>query len=285
MQYKKHYFIIVNYNSGENIIECIQSILHSKKIKPYIIIVDNASRDNSLENCKINFPNLTYIYNTHNIGFAAGANIGARFALERNALTITFCNPDAILDPDCAFELTKIILSGKADLISPIIYKYNSSIPWFEGGKISFYKHRAIHKKQKLIKDKKLLSSEYISGCVMTIAPKVFEDIGLFDERFFLYYEDADLSLRAQQKNFTLAIVPTAKAWHKEISEQENPQKTYFLVYSGLLFFQKHSQGLQKTWFNIRLNLRKIKNASDIKKGKPLAQQVHKAYSDYDTKK
>ncbi len=285
MQNKKHFFVIVNYNSGTNIIECINSILQSKKILPSIIIVDNASRDGSLEQCKLRFPNLTYIYNTHNIGFGAGANIGARFALERNADTVTFCNPDAVLDANCINSLINSLIPKNADIVSPVIYKYNSQDIWFDGGKISFYKQRTLHKKQSSNPQSNLYNTDYVSGCVMTVASNVFEKIGLFDEKFFLYYEDADFSFRAQKAGFKLAIDPKAKAWHKEVSEQENSQKTYFLVLSGLLFFSKHSHGLQKFFFNIIFKLRKIKNIFDLKKNKPLSQQVRNAYLDYDKKK
>ncbi len=279
----KHYFIIVNYNSGTDLINCVESILYSDDITPYIVIVDNASRDGSLEECKTRFPKFTYIYNTHNIGFAAAANIGARYCLERNAKTITFCNPDAIIDKKCAYILTSIVDTKKADIISPIIYKYNSSKHWFSGGKISFLKMRTIHKHiSKKQFSQPFISTDYITGCVMTVSTDVFQKISLFDEDFFLYYEDADFSLRARKAGFTLGIIPGAKAYHKELSKQTNPQKTYFLVLSGLIFFNKHTHGLSKLWFYTYLKLRKIKNYFDCKKNKPLSQQVHKAYKDFD---
>ena len=279
----KHYFIIVNYNSGTDLIKCVESILYSDDITPYIVIVDNASRDGSLEECKARFPKFTYIYNTHNIGFAAAANIGTRYALERNAKTITFCNPDAVIDKKCAHILTSIVNTKKADIVSPIICKYNSPEHWFSGGKISFLKMHTIHKhSSKKQLSKSLISTNYITGCVMTVSASVFQKISLFDENFFLYYEDADFSLRARKAGFTLGIIPSAKAYHKELSEQTNPQKTYFLVLSGLIFFNKHTHGLSKLWFYIHLKLRKIKNYFDCKKNKPLSQQVHKAYEDFD---
>ncbi|MEA3322780.1 MAG: hypothetical protein U9Q12_01015, partial [Patescibacteria group bacterium] len=113
---------------------------------------------------------------------------------------------------------------------------------------------------------------------------KVFEKIGLFDENFFLYYEDADFSLRAKNNNFTLGVVPQAHAYHKEISENNIDQKTYFLVLSGLIFFEKHTHGIKKFWFHIHTTLRKIKNYFYCKKNKPFARSVRKAYHDYATK-
>ena len=186
----KHYFVIVNYNSGSDLINCVESILYSDNITPHIIIVDNASRDGSLEECKSRFPKFTYIYNTHNIGFAAGANIGTRYALERSAVTVTYCNPDAILDTKCADILTSTVEAQKVDIASPLIYKHDSSTHWFSGGNISFFKMRATHRNiSKKQSDKFLISTDYITGCVMTVSASVFEKISLFDEDFFLYYE------------------------------------------------------------------------------------------------
>lgn len=285
MFHHSNFFVIVNYNSGKNIITCIESIMHTKGIDmPTIVIVDNASRDNSLESCKARFPKNIYIYNTHNIGFSAAANIGIRYALERGAYTITLCNPDATLTPQCLKNVLHTLTKTQAGIVSPIIYKGSSDTIWFDGGFIDFTHMRAIHKRTAL-SDDTLAPHSYISGCVMTIRADVFEKIGLFDERFFLYYEDADFSLRAQEHGFSLAIAQNAYAYHTEVSEQNKEMKTYFLVLSGLLFFGKHTKGIRALYFYIHYRLRTIKNYFARKKNKPFAQAVHKAFIDYAQKK
>jgi GT2 family glycosyltransferase len=279
---RKDYFIIVNFNSGADIVSCVHSIITSQKIRPHIVIVDNASRDQSLEECKNRFPNAVYIYNTHNIGFAAAANVGMRYALERGATTLTLCNPDAILAPDCASQLIATINSHKAAIVSPLIYKGTSTNIWFSGGKIDFRSFRTIHTYLELNTEKKFFETSFVSGCIMTIDAKICRDVGLFDERFFLYYEDADLCYRAIKKNYTLGIVPSACGYHKEISERDSDRKTYFLVLSGLLFFDKHTKGFRRILFKTHLALRKIKNYFDRKKNKPLSISVQRAFEDYE---
>ncbi len=282
MHLLKHFFIIVNYNSGNNILSSVQSILQSRDIHPHIIIIDNASRDNSLEECRLKYPGLIYIYNTHNIGFASAANLGARYALERNASTITFCNPDAVLSENCASLLIHSVMEKNIGIASPLIFRNDTTI-WFASGKIDFLRCRTTHSFSLKIAPSINYSTDYITGCVMTVHADVLKKIGLFDERFFLYYEDADLSLRAKKAHFTLGIVTSAKAFHKEISENTKDAKTYFLVLSGLLFFQKHAHGLYKLWFLLQFNLRKIKNHFDRNKKLPLAQSVYKAFCDYES--
>lgn len=281
---ERHFFIVVNFNSGKTILECIHSILQSTNIHPMIIIIDNASRDASLEDCKNKFPNLIYIYNSHNIGFGAAANIGIRYALERNASTITLCNPDAVLNKNCAQKLISIVQTKKAHIVSPVIYNDAACNKiWFAGGIISFLRLHATHQKMLMPPTQELYyDTDYITGCVMVVHADVFKKIGLFDERFFLYYEDADLSLRARNVGYILGIVKDAKAYHHEVSENFKENKTYFLVLSGLLFFHKHAHGFSKIWFLCHLYLRKIKNAHDRKKDDPIALAVYKAYCDYE---
>lgn len=279
----KHFFIIVNYNSGDEILSCIQSILQSKNITPLIIVIDNASRDSSIENCKQKFPNLIYIYNTHNIGFSAAVNMGIRYALERFASTITLCNPDATLDANCAHRLIESSLKKGIHIASPVIYadEFRNKI-WFCSGKIDYVHMRTTHQMIDFSQSvKTFIDTDYITGCVMTVAADVFRQVGLFDEKFFLYYEDADFSIRALKRGYRIAVIPNAHAFHSEISEKNKENKTYFLVLSGLLFFHKHTRGFLRLWFRMHLLLRKIKNSHALKKNIPLANIVHKAYQDY----
>ena len=278
----EHFFVIVNYNGKNNITSAIQSILHTKGItQQQIIIVDNASIDNSLNTCISLFPSITYIKNEKNVGFATGANIGAHKAIDAGAQTVTFINPDVILDKNCMISIFDTMKKTDAAIISPIIYsdpRYTKI--WFCGGKINFLRMRATHQKHRDL-SRPLQKNSFISGCVMTISCYAFEKIGYFDESFFLYYEDADLSFRAQKKGLSLFIAKDARAYHKEISENHKEIKTYFLVLSGLLFFSKHTTFLQKIYLHIHLFFREIKNKFDRNNNKPLSQEVFRAFNEF----
>ncbi|PID52686.1 MAG: hypothetical protein CR972_00560 [Candidatus Moraniibacteriota bacterium] len=279
--FQKHFFVIVNYNSGHHIISTIQSIFSSKNITPNIIIVDNHSTDNSLEYCKTKFPHITYISCKKNVGFASGANIGMRYACKNNAETITLINPDATIDPYCMHHIFQKIQKIGPSIASPIIFNDETkSEIWFSGGKIHSICMRATHKSPKNTLLEILPKNSFISGCVMTISRKIIDEIGFFDEQFFLYYEDVDLSLRAQKKNFTLCVVKNAYAYHKELSENMPQTKIYHLVLSGALFFSKHASIIQKPYFATHIFLRKIKNYYDRKRHAPFSKTVHKALND-----
>ncbi len=274
---EKHFFVIVNYNGGDHIIATLRSILSSHTITPHIIVVDNHSTDTSLQQCKNLFPHTTYIAHTENTGFAHGANTGIRTACAHGATTITLVNPDALLDTHCMERIIARSTSTGPGIFSPVIFTHRTKdTVWFSGGIIDFVRMRGVHKTPKNT-EKPLQKHAFISGCVMMISREVINTIGLFDERFFLYYEDVDFSYRAQAQHFPLIIVADAHAYHKEISEKTPDKKIYHLVYSGILFFLKHGSLLQKMYFRTHIALRRIKNYCDRKTHKPHADSVHDA--------
>ena len=124
----------------------------------------------------------------------------------------------------------------------------------------------------------------FLTGCALFLPRLAVEEIGFLDEAFFLYYEDADYSERARAKGFSLYVIPNAKVTHSEESIH-NPKKTYHLVFSGLLFFSKHTKGLFSFYQAIYGILRRQKNRWDLFRGKPLAREVSRAYSEFYAKK
>ena len=187
--------------------------------------------------------------------------------------------------------------SEKIGVFSPIILKSNSKDIWFAGGKINWFRMRTQHithnsqlathniknKIRKIPNSKfQILNSDYITGCAMLIKKEVFKKTGLLDENFFLYYEDADFCVRAKREGFRSAVVTDAKIKHYEKSEENKKAKTYWLVVSGVYFFQKNSPWFLKPWIAIYLIMRKMKNKTDIDggKGSELAKEVARAYND-----
>lgn len=273
------YIVIVNYNGGQHLLTCLRSIFESYQ-RAEVVIVDNASRDQSLEQCKKAYPKLHYIYNTHNVGFAAGVNIGMRFALEHGAETVILVNPDAVLAKDTIGLLDEALQETSVGLAVPVIYDGEGSCVWFAGGTIDFKNQKVQH--DTLIESDQPYNVGFATGCVLAIDQKTCEKVGLFDERFFLYYEDADYSWRVSKNDLDIKLVPQAKVWHSEISELDMPQKTYFLVLSGLLFFEKHAQGVKKLTVFGRIFARYVYSVYKITFfPSEITRAVHKAFKDF----
>lgn len=275
----KVFIVVLNYNGLRTITKCLSSIYQSSYANFEVVLVDNASTDGSLELAKQQFQKAHIIMNQTNAGFAKGNNIGIRFALEKFAEYVLVLNNDAYLEPDTLEKL--ISYAGKdqtVGILSPLVFTANKKI-WFAGGRIDWLRMRTIHDNLRVLKTP--YASDYLCGCSLFVSQAVFQKIGLFDEKFFLYYEDADFSIRARKAGFKIRIVPQAQLIHDEQSESNKPQKIYWLVLSGIIFFRKHTPLFLKPWVFLYLMFRKIKNRRDISNKKDeISLAVNKAYKD-----
>lgn len=290
----KVFIIILNYNGLDTVEQCLGGVFQISYSNFEVVVVDNNSQDGSFELAKSLFPKAHFIKNKANIGFAAGNNVGIRFALERMADYVFLLNNDAEVEVGI---LTKLVAAAEKrksiGILSPVIYFPENNKAWFSGGKINWLTMKTVHNKNSLLSSPfrkgspesargGICKTDYITGCAMLVKKEVFRAIGLFDESFFLYYEDADLSVRAKRKGFKLAVVSGAEAYHFEKSEQDKKSKTYWLVISGIIFFKKNTPAWLRPWMEIYLFLRRLKNRLDMKNNKgEIAIQVQKAYADY----
>ena len=287
MKNPKVFIIILNYNGADVLPACLDSVYKLNYPNKEVVVVDNNSSDNSFEEARKKFRNFHFIKNSHNAGFASGNNVAIKWALEKMADYIFLLNNDTIIKGDALIKMVNIMeRSTELGIISPTIYQEKSKRIWFAGGKINWLKMRTEHKKNKnnceiIDKNKTLLlNTDYITGCAMLIRKNVFSEIGLFDEKFFLYYEDADFSYRAKQEGFNLGVASQATVFHFEKSTK-NPNKIYWLVLSGILFFKKNSPWFYKPWIIFYLFLRKLKNTYIVRKEKTeISLKIKKAFQD-----
>ncbi len=283
----KVFIVILNYN-GKNVIKkCLTSVFKIDYPNFEVVIVDNNSTDGSFEIAKSTFSKASFIKNEENLGFSAGNNRGIRFAIERMADYVLVLNPDTEVEKDF---LKKLIDEGEKNsqtgILSPVIFKGETKEVWFSGGTISWLRMKSIHEKD--IKKKESYETEFLTGCAMLIKAEVFKKNGLFDENFFLYWEDADFSRRAWNTGFKNVVVSTSWIYHSEESEKNNKNKVYWLVFSGLLFFRKNTPSFLRLWISVFVFLRKIKNKSDIlrrKGNQEVSRMVQSAYVDFDKAK
>lgn len=280
-KYPKIFIIVLNYNGKDVIKNCLTSVFKNDYPSFEAVVVDNNSTDGSFEFAKNNFSKAHFIKNAENLGYAAGNNVGIRFALERMADYILLLNNDTEVEKDF---LTRLADAAEKDekigIASPVIFNGHTRQVWFSGGEINWFKMKTAHSGEVLNEDCR--ETGFIAGCAMLIRAAVFKEIGLLDEDFFLYWEDADFSLRARQAGFKNIVVSGSWAYHFEKSEGNLKQKTYWLVISGLIFFQKNTPIFLKPWIKAYIMLRKLKNKIDLKfKRNELAEIVQKAYKDY----
>jgi GT2 family glycosyltransferase len=225
---------IIHYNNNDATTACLKSLcnLDLQDLHITTFVIDNGSTDAYILPKHV-LPRTHLIRNENNTGFSGGQNIGIRQALASDADYILVLNNDTIVD--ALFIKALIACANKhsdAGIISPKIYyapgsEYHISryskmelghVLWYAGGWIDWRnisgKHRGVDEVDLGQFDK----SEQISfatGCCMLIKKEILEKIGLFDERYFLYYEDADFCERVKNAGFTLWYEPKSVIWHK----------------------------------------------------------------------
>lgn len=247
--------IVVSFNGEETIIDCVRSINEITKEgnnEITLIIVDNASTDKSLEKvkCQISklktttqMSKLKVIKNKENLGFAGGVNVGTKYALKNGAEYVFLLNQDATVKQGAIEKLVQIIeKDSQIGIVGPLILNPDGTI-WSAGGIVDKKRFTAGHlddlnssRQARTIK-----AVDFVSGCAMMIRNDVFEKIGFFDERFFLYYEDVDFCFRVRKANFKIIFVPQAVVTHHYQSTiEKEKKKRYFMARNHFLFLAKH---------------------------------------------
>lgn len=278
----KIFIIILNHNGKDCLPETLRGVFSLVYPAKEVVLVDNASADGSLEAARRDFSPASIIKNEHNIGFAAGMNAGIKYALERGAKYVLLLNYDVKIFSNFLTPLVeKMEKDAKIGLASPVIHGDDSRI-WFSGGRVDWWRMRAVQTRERLKRDS--FSSDYITGCALLIRAEVFKKIGLLDEDYFLYYEDADLSLKAKKAGYKLLVSPESVLVHLEKSEQNSKQKIYWLVISGLIFFRKNTPWFFWPWVFVFYVIRRLKNWTDIKffgRDTDASRAVEKAFKDF----
>ena len=248
--------VIVNYNVGAMLKDCVASALSQCD---QVIVVDNASADDSLAILSAAFPeceNLRIVRNDQNLGFAKGCNIGARVASGHYVL---FLNPDCILEPMVVSRLVAA-LNGqpKAGMAGGVLIDPDGTeqgggrravpTPWRSFVR-AFGLSRFAYRWPKLFYDFHLheqplpdhaIEVEAISGACMMVRREAMEDVGLLDEAYFMHCEDLDWCMRFRRKEWTILFVPDTRNVHyKGESSRARPVFVEWHKHKGMMRFYR----------------------------------------------
>jgi GT2 family glycosyltransferase len=243
--------VIVHFNSRPELQACLQSCQGIKYGNYEIILVENGSRiPLDLDEMKGLCGQVRKILKIPvNIGYPRAANVGLREALADRPEYVLLLNDDTKVSPDFLRELVNVGETIQdAGGLGPAIY--DSEVPlkvWDSGGRIDLATCRLhLSDVQQVVQGegRRPVVFEFLTGCCLLVKKRVLETIGLFDERFYLYWEDADFMVRMNQAGFKNVLVPSANIWHKgsvSVGGHRSPFQTYHVVRSQLLFARLHA--------------------------------------------
>ncbi|MCD6384208.1 glycosyltransferase family 2 protein [Candidatus Sumerlaeota bacterium] len=260
--------IIVNFNSFENTRYCVQTLFKysPKRARLNIIVIDNASIDNSVKRLKEHFPEINIIANTENVGFSRAVNQGLRMG--KGADFFLLLNPDTALTENALDEMItflqthpeagavgcSLLLADGTTQISygrfPSVVSYITDNSLLHPLRISFRRlmRRIFSGKTREKRRLDSLEVDWLMGACILFPADIIQKVGGLDERFFMYAEDADFCLRIRQHGRRIYYLPQVAIYHyhKAVSRRFLENTYVHLFNSILLYHQKHSSYLTR---------------------------------------
>ncbi len=213
--------VIVTYQNLGNLIKCLNSLKLTKY--PYFtVLLINNNPNTKLEFLKKRFGKLNIINSKQNLGFGRGVNIGIKYFLNKNSDYILLLNDDGYLQTNF-FKAMRPVMDSQPQAIlgCAISYASHPEKIWYGGGDYNhffcFTRHR--FKNDLTVdfykKERHLLQTDFISGCMMLIPQKAIRKVGFFGEKYFLNFEDVEYCLRAKKIGINSLILPKVLLTHE----------------------------------------------------------------------
>lgn len=280
------YAVIVNWNGIKDTGTCLDSLAKTVRAKTalHVVVVDNGSTDNSISVLRSKYPWVTVLQMDKNLGFTGGNNAGIRYALSRHADFIWILNNDTFVDKG-VLSMVRTCKDRTVGICGSKIYfapghefhldRYKEGergrVIWFAGGIIDWNNMMASHRgvdETDHGQYNKREDTPFITGCSMLIRSDVFEKIGEFDDRYFLYLEDLDFCIRARRAGFRLVYEPSSVLWHVNAGSSARPGNAlheYYITRNRLLLGFRYAP-LRTRWALIREALRFILYGSQVRR-------------------
>lgn len=235
--------VILNYQSKEETLKCVKSVLRSDYSNLEIIMLDNNSDDGLSEEIK-KFPGVIFIQNSDNLGYSGGNNIGIKRALKDGADFIFILNMDTTINKNTISELVKSASKERVGVVSPKIMFGDKKTIWYAGGIFDkanvLGSHRGVNEEDHGQYDTEE-ETDFGTGGAMFVKSDVFKKIGLLDENYFLYYEDADFNIRAKRAGFKIVFCPKALVYHENAKSTGlgSPLQDYYITRNRMILASK----------------------------------------------
>lgn len=287
MKTTKISIILVNWNSYQDTLKCLKSIsaLEHPQVDLDIIVVDNASDDNSVVQIKKHAPQVTIIQLDENKGFTGGNNIGVSQALKNKSEYVWFLNNDTEVDSKSLMSLLRTFHDPSVGIAGSKIYfmknhEYHKSrykthelgnVLWYAGGIIDWNNIYGSHRGVDEVDNGQYDNEEetpFVTGCSMMITRQCLELTSGFDNKYFAYLEDMDICQKIEHAGYKVMYVPNSKVWHKNAGSTGgagNKVHQYYMTRNRLLFGFRY--GSTRTIIALcKEALRLLRTGTDIQK-------------------
>jgi GT2 family glycosyltransferase len=283
------FVVIPNWNLKEDTTACVESVLASSYSGQRVVIVDNGSQDGSPDALLDSFgAKIDQIVHKDNLGYAKGVNAGIRHALARGAEYLLLLNNDTLVD---AKLIEHLIEASKSDttmaVLGPAIYYQREPERFWRLGAV---KRRWLPVPLEIGRNAldtgqfpAPFDVDYVTGCAMWVPAKVFQEVGLLDEGYFMYFEDADFCRRVRSADHRITVVPQARVWHKVSASttERRPWAAYYRTRNRIVFYSGSKTGpVSKTLAYLYIMIGTLGQIARAWRDEPLASSLWRGLRD-----
>lgn len=239
--------IILNWRQPTLTIECVRALQKSTYPHLKIMVIDNGSGDDSVAIMQQHLPDTKIMPLAENLGFAGGCNVGLRRAKEQAYSWVLLLNNDAFVTPTTLERLMAETAEDVALLSPKIFYRDQPEYIWFAGAR----QHPQLLEMRDTGQGERdgptwqqTRDVDYLVGTGLLVNITAVSQEGLLDEKYFMYYEDLDWSIRLKQAGFRLRLVADAHLYHQvsfSSGGQSSPSQLYHQAKSSIIFFHQHA--------------------------------------------
>lgn len=227
--------ILVNYCNYTYTVQCVKSLLNVIYENYNIVIVDNASPNESYSKLQQLESNKVHVIQSDgNGGFAKGNNLGINYAIKSGAEYCLLLNNDTIVDPCFLSNMLDAVKDQDKDcaVTCKIMYYPDRDLIWYAGGAIDWKNSRAIHEgihHKNTMNKEKTRFVDFASGCCLMISKDTLALVGGLSEDYFMYYEDLDYCYQLKKNDIPILYVPNALIYHC-VSSSSGGEESIFCI-------------------------------------------------------
>jgi GT2 family glycosyltransferase len=231
--------VVLNWNQPDDTIACVDSVRRSLYSNFRVLVVDNASRDDSVARIAEAFPDITVLNNERNLGYAGGNNVGICHALQEGAGYVLLLNDDARVEPDTLSHLISVATDPSVAAVGcKVRVLEDPRRLWAAGQGFSRAAEWPIDDGRFDVPSE----IDFAVGCCILLRADVLREIGLLDVGFFAYYEELEWCFRARDAGYRILYVPEAIAYHRTAHSQSarrSPLYHYLNTRNWLYFWER----------------------------------------------
>lgn len=240
------FVVILNYNNATDTIACVDSLKSMNALNLKIVLVDNKSNKECLDELERKLGKcVTFIRNKKNLGYAAGNNVGIKYAIENGADYIVVLNNDVVVNAH-SFEPCIRMLEHNSDIaiVGPAIVDYNNNKLQSTGALIDFAKITTplINNGKEYVPSDSQIDCDYVGGACMIFKPDLVAKIGYIPEQYFLFWEEVEWCYRAKQQGYRVVCSMSSYVKHKGSAtiKKVSGISAYYMERNRVLFIKRN---------------------------------------------